>query len=88
VLLLTIRGKWADIFWFSPFHELGHLLLHDRQSVFLEDGCTVPEQAEQESAADRFAADTLIPPKVYERFLKHGIYTPHSCRSVVSRFGV
>ena len=24
VLLLTISGKWADIFWFSLFHELGH----------------------------------------------------------------
>jgi len=80
VLLLTIRGKWADIFWFSLFHELGHLLLHDRQSVFLEDGCAAPEQAEQEAAADRFAADTLIPPKIYERFLKHGIFTPYSVR--------
>lgn len=88
VLLLTIRGKWADIFWFSLFHEIGHVLLHDRQSVFLEDGCAAPEQAEQETAADRFAADMLIPPKVYERFLKHGVFTPYSVRGFAGNLGI
>ena len=24
----NIRGKWADVFWFSFFHEAGHLLMH------------------------------------------------------------
>lgn len=88
VLLLTIRGKWADIFWFSLFHKIGHILLHDRQAVFLEDGCAAPEQAEQEAAADRFAADALIPPKLYERFLKHGIFTPFSVRGFADRLGI
>ncbi|HEY6000187.1 MAG TPA: HigA family addiction module antitoxin [bacterium] len=88
VLLLTIRGKWADIFWFSLFHEIGHILLHDRQSVFLEDDCAAPEQAEQEAAADRFAADTLIPPKVYEHFLKQGIFTPYSVHGFADVHGI
>jgi HTH-type transcriptional regulator/antitoxin HigA len=88
VLLSTIRGKWADIFWFGLFHEIGHVLLHDRQAVFLEDGCAAPEQAEQETAADSFAADTLLPPKVYGRFLKHGIFTLFSVRGVADRMGI
>jgi len=88
VLLLTIRGKWADIFWFSLFHKIGHILLHDRQAVFIEDGCAAPEQVEQEAAVDRFAADALIPPKVYERFLKHGIFTPFSVRGFADRLGI
>ena len=88
VLLLTSHGKWTDIFWSNLFHELGHLLLHDRQSVFLEDGCAAPEEAAQETAADRFAADALIPPKSYERFLKHGIFTPFSVRGFADRLGI
>jgi HTH-type transcriptional regulator/antitoxin HigA len=36
VLMLTIRGKWADIFWFSLFHEIGHILLHSKQGVILK----------------------------------------------------
>lgn len=88
VLLLTIRGKWADVFWFNLLHQLGHLLPHDRQNVFLEDGCAPPEQVAQEAAADRFADDTLIPPKLYERFLKQGIFTPFSVRGFADRLGI
>ncbi len=88
VLLLTIRGKWADIFWFSLLHEIGHILLHERQSVFVEDGCVAPEHAAQEAAADRFAADTLIPPQTYGRFVKHGILTRISVVGFAERLGV
>lgn len=31
VVMMTIRYGWADIFWFSLFHELGHILMHKRQ---------------------------------------------------------
>lgn len=54
VVGLTVRGKDADKFWFSLFHELAHILLgHINQP----DGTT----AEDEAAADLFARDTLIP---------------------------
>lgn len=53
VVGLTVRGKDADKFWFSLFHELGHILLgHINQS----DGTT----DEDEEAADNFAKETLI----------------------------
>lgn len=64
---LSLRGKWADIFWFSLFHELGHVLLHGRRQVYIEwsDG----NQDQQELEADRFARDILIPPESYQVFL-------------------
>ncbi|MBI4590534.1 MAG: HigA family addiction module antidote protein [Candidatus Rokubacteria bacterium] len=64
---LSLRGKWADIFWFSLFHELGHVLLHGRKQVYIEwsDG----DQDEPEVQADRFARDQLIAPDVYQAFL-------------------
>jgi HTH-type transcriptional regulator/antitoxin HigA len=88
VLLLTTQGKRTDVIWFNLFHQLGHLLLHDRQNVLLEDGCAAPEEVAQETAADRFAADTLLPPKLYQRFLKHGILTPFSVRGFADRLGI
>ena len=36
VLMITIRGRWADMFWFSLFHEIGHILLHSKQQVYIE----------------------------------------------------
>jgi HTH-type transcriptional regulator/antitoxin HigA len=65
VMQLSVRCKWTDIFWFSFFHELGHLLLHPRKGVFVnpESG----DKSSDEKEADRFAADTLIPPRDFKQ---------------------
>jgi addiction module HigA family antidote len=64
LLMLSLRHKTNDHLWFSLFHEAGHLLLHGKKMLFLEmkglDG-------EQESEADKFARDFLIPPEHRER---------------------
>ncbi len=69
VLGLTIRGAWADMFWFSLFHELGHLVLHKKNQTFLENNFCDPDIQELESEADAFAADHLILPRDFEQFL-------------------
>ena len=69
VLMMSIRGSWADIFWFSLFHEIGHILLHDRRHTFLENTVDDPQWRKQEHEADAFARDTLIPPERYARFM-------------------
>lgn len=63
VLGLTVRGRDADKFWFSAFHEIGHILLGH---IGLPEGTSKAE----EDLADRFAADTLIPPDLLNTFLK------------------
>lgn len=65
VVMITLRRKWADIFWFSLFHEIGHILLHGTKAVIVEhDGDDY-----REKEADEFAANTLIPEKEYMEFL-------------------
>jgi HTH-type transcriptional regulator/antitoxin HigA len=68
VVQLSLRGKWADIFWFTLFHELGHVLRHGRRDVFIEwlDGA----QNALEQEADAFASDVLIPRAAYDAFLR------------------
>jgi HTH-type transcriptional regulator / antitoxin HigA len=67
VVLSSIRGKWADIFWFSVFHELGHLLLHGNATfVEVEGGQGTRDSAEEE--ADAFARDALVPAADYAAF--------------------
>lgn len=65
VVGLTVRGKDADKFWFSFFHELGHIIYGH---VGHSEGTT----QEEEAIADRFAADTLIPPDAYIAFTNQG----------------
>jgi HTH-type transcriptional regulator/antitoxin HigA len=69
IIMLTIRGSWADMFWFSLFHELGHILLHNKSSVFIESDSDDFIIQKHEDDADKFAADNLIPPSQYKIFI-------------------
>ena len=71
VVGLTARGKDADKFWFSLFHELAHIVLgHVGQS----DGTS----EEDEKMADKWAGDTLIKFEDFERFKNKGDYSERS----------
>jgi len=59
LLLLSFRYLSNDQFWFTLFHEAGHLILHDKNCLFLED--TEPLFNIQEEEANQFAEDVLIP---------------------------
>lgn len=59
VLQLSFRFLTDDQFWFTFFHEAGHLLLHGRGRLFLEES-DAPATAQENEASD-FAAQTLIP---------------------------
>ncbi|MBN2566058.1 MAG: HigA family addiction module antidote protein [Candidatus Eisenbacteria bacterium] len=88
VLAMTIRGAWADIFWFSLFHELGHLLLHDKRDVILESDDTDPLAQEREAQADAFARDALIDPRDYERFVRRDDFMSPSVKRFAAAVGL
>ena len=66
ILCLTIRGKRADRFWFTLFHEIAHILNGDYKTRFV-DFDSVQGKAEQ--LADQYACDTLISPEKYKSFI-------------------
>lgn len=59
IVQLSLRGSWADIFWFTLCHELGHVLCHGRRGVFIQWAKGGRDGREQE--ADAFASDLPIP---------------------------
>lgn len=71
VVGLTARGKDADKFWFSLFHELAHIVLgHVGQINGISD--------EDERAADTWSEETLINKKEFNAFIKEKDYTEQS----------
>ena len=36
IMQLSVRGPYADVFWFTVFHEMLHVLKHGRKEVFIE----------------------------------------------------
>ena len=59
MIVLSNRYKSDDHFWFTFFHEVGHLILHDKMALFVENGDAISTIEEQE--ANQFAERILIP---------------------------
>ncbi len=57
--MLSFRYLSDDHFWFTFFHEAGHLLLHGKDLLFLEVADEISDQKERE--ANEFAARMLVP---------------------------
>jgi len=58
MILLNLRGKMEDQFWFSFFHEAGHVLYDSKKDLYINDG-SIDDSRERK--ANEFAADILIP---------------------------
>jgi len=61
VIQITDRYKTNDQFWFTFYHEAGHISLHGKKDIFLEqfDGYVNDEHKEDE--ANNFASEWLLP---------------------------
>jgi HTH-type transcriptional regulator / antitoxin HigA len=63
---LNIRGAYSDIFWFTLFHELGHIFTHKIEKGFVD----YKMKSDLEELADEFAASHLIDEEVYNKLIK------------------
>ncbi len=93
---LTLRYKTDDQLWFTFFHELAHVLLHRHKRGFvidnadkdLADRVVDPEMQQLELEANRFAADTLIPPRLLGDFVRQQAFTSESIHDFAELLGV
>lgn len=95
LIALSLRYKTDDQMWFTFFHEVGHVLLHRKRNGFILDNVSVtedelvdPEVFQQEVEANRFAADTLIPPRDFDAFLIDRAFTSESIYRFSEHIGV
>lgn len=72
VIQLSNQFKRNDIFWFTFFHEAGHILLHGKKGVFIE-GIEPTELAKvKEEEADDFAISLTFSIKEEAEFMELG----------------
>ena len=81
VMGLTVRGRDADRFWFSLFHEIAHIILGH---IGQRDGTTEADEAE----ANSFAAEVLIPASSLEAFIQRDNISEGSVREFAYSIGV
>lgn len=81
VMGLTVRGKDADRFWFSLFHEIGHILLG-------HIGQATGTSSVDETEADKFARETLIPTDLFDFFIAQEQFSKNSIIEFAKRLEI
>jgi HTH-type transcriptional regulator/antitoxin HigA len=69
ILALSVRGKRADIFWFTFFHEIAHLLNHSHREFHINY-----DKRCEEDEADKIAGNYLISAEQYKKFIENYNY--------------
>ncbi len=87
LIQLSLRYKDNGNFWFTFFHEAGHILLHSKRQVFMDEKLTDSGDA-LEAEANTFACDTLIPQEMYEKFETNGIFTEEEVLLLAQKAGI
>jgi HTH-type transcriptional regulator/antitoxin HigA len=80
MMLLSFRHRVDDQFWFTVFHEIGHLLLHGADT-FVDEDDTPDNESERE--ANDFASRCVVPEN---RIAEFGALTAN--RDAIIRFSV
>jgi HTH-type transcriptional regulator/antitoxin HigA len=70
ILQLSFRYRSDDHFWFTFFHELGHLLLHGKSPLFVEGSDFI--STDEETEANDFSSKVLIPADVEDEMKSLG----------------
>lgn len=81
LLMVNDRRLNADTFWFTLFHEIGHIINGDYGISF--EG----ENSEKEDVADRYAEDCLIPPEEYRKFVEKKKFDLQTIREFANEIG-
>jgi len=61
LIQLSLRGKTADILWFTIFHEIAHVVKHSKKEFFIEIDNKSITKSTEELEADYFSTEVLIP---------------------------
>ena len=83
---MAANEKRYDIFWFSFFHEIGHILLHGKKDIFLENIEYDSKEKEKELEADSFAANLLLPLSQEEEIIANNNFDESTILSFAKKF--
>lgn len=83
IIQLSLRYKTDDQFWFSFFHEVGHVILHGKRDFAYEEDTEAWERE-----ANDFAAEMLIPRSAYNYFTQRKSYTANRIKAFAQSQGI
>ena len=92
-LAMNNRGKYADIFWFSLFHEIGHVLQEKKTMLilqYIDNNFSVGDKVTRvlEKEADEFARNYLIPKNDLDEFVNQGDFSRNAIVNFAKDLGI
>ncbi len=72
LIAISPRGGYEDIFWFTFFHELGHVVQKKKDRIFVDADNEQTNELEKE--ADEFALRSLLSSEDYKNFINKNCY--------------
>lgn len=79
MLMVNDRNSFSDSFWFTLFHEIGHIINGDF-GVSFENEC-----GKEEEIANHYAEECLIPSNEYQQFIENGDFTIDEINSFANK---
>jgi len=86
LIQLTGRYNRNDSFWFTFFHEAGHILLHGKKDIFLEKVEYSDKDKKKENEADEFAVKWTLTKEEETLILKAAPLDEQKIRSFSTQF--
>ena len=90
ILAINNRRKYADTFWFSLFHEIGHVLQQKVAMLIVSRDVAEMDEVNQnlEMKADEFAQNTLIPAYDYASFIQKDDFSESDIKRFSNAIGI
>jgi HTH-type transcriptional regulator/antitoxin HigA len=86
VIQQSLRHKTNDHFWFTFFHEAGHILLHNPKTVYADDENGIGDGIEGE--ANDFATEILVGKKRLREFISKDQTSVHDVKEFAHECGI
>lgn len=86
LIQLTGRYERNDNFWFTFFHEAGHILLHGKKEIFLENIDYSEKDKQKEKEADNFAIKWTFSKEEQAKILQQYEITGNDIKTLAKKF--
>jgi len=88
LIQVTDRHKDYNSFWFTLYHELGHILHHGKKDIFIEGLENIEQDNKKEKEADNFAVRMLITEKEKKEIFKYLVYNARIISTLSKKFRI
>lgn len=82
LLAISNRGEKADMFWFTLFHEIAHVLMEHRREPLIN------EMNIEDVEANRLSEELLIKRSDWNKFILKGVFTKESIERFAKKIGI